>query len=167
MFKFLKKKEVKENTSYLGFYDTKPFHYYSSALIYAKNYLIKEIGENKIYARVYNKTLLIFCLIANENGYNKNIYSYETIEEEIKTKIEDVYKLVVHLTIFENNNEFTIGIAKEKTNNTKTFIEQVLLYNGKKVGLEFYRPVPNFYKIYEDYAVAIWFDLAAIDPLRC
>ena len=166
MINFFKKKENNKTEENIGFYDTKPFHYFSSALIYAKEVLLKEVGENKIYARVYNNSLFVFCLIADEKGYNENDYCLESLEMLVNDKIDEKYKNTIHIIIFKNKNDFTINVAKEKVINTKNSLKHVLIYNEEKVGLEFYRPVPEFYKIYENYAVAIFFDLAAIDPTR-
>ncbi|MDE7162114.1 MAG: hypothetical protein K2N65_05075, partial [Anaeroplasmataceae bacterium] len=57
----------------------------------------------------------------------------------------------------------TIRIAKEIAVNTKKEFNQTFVYDAEKVRLKFYRPVPEFYKLYNHYVEAVVFDLGAID----
>lgn len=165
MFNFFKKKP-KEQLGCLGYYDTKLYHSLETNLIYAKDVLIEKNPKYCIYARVFHKTMLVFTLVDDEEGFDLSNFSFEALKPKITEVITEEFNSTVNLIIFRNKNEITTKIAKEVLVNNKKEFNQILIYNGEKVRLEFYRPVPSFYHLYENYAEAIYFDIAAFDPTR-
>ena len=160
------KKKHKEKSGCIGHYDIKPYHYFESNLIYAKDVLIKNSDGVKVYSRLYKSCLFLLVLIEDETYFSFEKYNYEALKSEVDSLIEGKHNTRVSLYIFKNNNEKTIEFAKVKTINTKKEFNQAFIYNAKDVTLDYYRPVPSFYKIYDDYLEAIYFDLAAIDSTR-
>ena len=165
MFNFFKKrnKEVKE---YLGSFNSKPYHYFKSNMTYAKDVLIYEDNKASVYSRYYKGTVFVFTFVEDESDFDKTKFNYEQFKEQIDKLFNEKIDSVINLIIFKNKNEKTISIAKEKTINTQTVFNQTLVYDENEVKLLYYRPVPNFYKLYAHYAEAIYFDLAVIDPTR-
>lgn len=159
-------KRKKESTGCLGFYDTKPYDSFSYALVYAGQTLIKDEDKVHVYARNYKKTVFLVVLIDEETGVDVDRYRYETLKDALKEKGIEEGDSVIHLWVFQHDNEQTRAIAKVARTNTKTQFNQVLIFNYREVRLEYWRPVPKFYKLYDHYAEAIYYDLTAIDPLR-
>lgn len=166
MFSFFKKKEPKEQLDCLGYYDVKPYHSLEYALIYAKDELIEKNEYVKVYSRLFYNTLFVITLVDDEKDFDYKKYNYEGFKDQIDAIIKEPHNAVINLIIFQNKNEFTIKTAKEILTNTKREYNQILVYNEEKVRLEYYRPVPPFYRLYSHYGEAIYFDLAAIDPTR-
>ncbi len=165
MFGFLKKKP-KELIGCLGYYDVKLYHSLETNLIYAKDVLIEKNPKYCIYARVFHKTMLVFTLVEDEEDFDLNNFNFTALKSRIVAQITDEFNSTVNIIIFHKKNAITTKIAKEILVNNKKEFNQILVYNGEKVRLEFYRPVPNFYHLYESYAEAIYFDIAAFDPTR-
>ncbi len=166
MFDFLinKKKTEKEKLNCLGIFDCKPFDFFESGMVYAKDVLIEEKKEYKIYARMHKKTVLIFALILDETNFNLDYFNIKNLEPLLNAHLNESYQQSVLLIVFQNSNETTIGFAKNVLTNTKKELNQILIFNAAKVRLEYYRPIPTFYnKIYQSYLEAIYFDLACID----
>ncbi|MDE5855857.1 MAG: hypothetical protein K2H06_02310, partial [Anaeroplasmataceae bacterium] len=147
----------------LGYFEIKPYHYFESNMIYAKDNLV--IGNEfvKVYTRLYKGTIFVFTFVDDEKGFVKSQYNYEALKDKIDTIITENHKAVINLIIFKNSNEETIRIAKEVVVNTKKEFNQTFVYDANKVRLKFYRPVPNFYSLYNHYIEAMVFDLGAID----
>lgn len=165
MLPFLKR-EPKEKLNCLGIFDTKPYHYFESNFIYAKDILIKKMEGIKVFARVYINTVLVFVLVENESIFNPDDYTIHTLKEELQSKLEEEFNNSVVLVIYKHNNDKVLELAKRSVENTKTDFYQALVYNDKKVRLEYYRPIPKFYKLYSHYLEAIYMDIAATDPTR-
>ena len=165
MFNFFKKKS-KEKTEYLGYYDTKPYDALGYSLIYAKNKLIYENEFVHVYSRNFRGT--IFCITVVDDGSNilPEDYNYEKFKEEIHNCGIEKGNSVVNIMVYQHKTLINIEIAKKSRVNTKDEFNQVLIFDYNKVGLEYYRPVPKFYALYEKYAEAIFFDLTAIDPYK-
>lgn len=165
MFDFFRKKE-KQKLDCLGYFEVKPYHYFESNMVYAKDNLLKKDAYTSVYVRYYRGTVFVFTFVENEKNFDKNLWNYQNLKKEVDQVIGETITSVINLIIFKNKNEDTISIAKEKTSNTKTEFNQILVYDPERVWLCYYRPVPDFYKLYENYAEAIYFDLAAIDATR-
>lgn len=162
MFDFLKRKP-KEKLDCLGYYDIKPYHYFESNMTYAKDILVLSDEHVKVYTRFYRGTIFVFTFVEDETDFQKENFNYEALKDKIDTLIEEPHKSVVNLIIFKNDTEKTIQIAKEVVTNTKKEFNQTFVYDAAKVRLKFYRPVPDFYHLYENYVEAMVFDLGAID----
>ncbi len=162
MFNFFKK-QPKEVLDCLGYYDIKPYHYFESNMTYAKDILIVKTPSVKVYTRLYKSTIFIFTFVEDENGFDKSKYAYTELKDKIDEVILEPHKYVVNLIIFKNETTETIRIAKEIAVNTKKEFNQTFVYDAEKVRLKFYRPVPEFYKLYNHYVEAVVFDLGAID----
>ncbi len=157
------KKKQKEKLNCLGCYDIKPYHYFESNMAYQKNPLLLKNEFVKVYARLYKNTLMLFVFIENEENFSKDKYTCETLENELIANKMNEYSLNVNLYIFKNNNEKTISIAKEQVKNTKNYFSHTFVYDSKNVRLNYYRPVPSFYKLYDYYQEALVADLGVID----
>ena len=165
MFNLFKKKE-KEVLDCLGYYETKQYNSLNNALVYADNTLILKDDFKSVYARVFKGTLFIFTLVDDETGFNKNSTKYDVIKNLVDEKIDSTHDSIVNIIVFKHKNDFTIGIAKEVPLNTKEEFNHVLVFNGKIVRLEYFRPVPKFYKLYKNFCEAVYFDLGAFDPKK-
>ena len=165
MFDFFKRKK-KESYNCLGVYRTKQYPAFKYGMNYAGDTLILENNKISVYSRIYKKTRFVFTFVDDETDFDKSKYNYAALKNEIDSLVEGEHDSVVNLVIFKNKNEKTISIAKEVPVNTKTEFNQTLVYDGQMVWLEYYRPVPDFYSLYSNYAEAIFFDLGAIDPTR-
>ena len=165
MFDFFRKKE-KEKLDCLGYFEVKPYHYFESNMVYAKDIQLKKDSYTAVYVRYYRGTVFVLTFVENEKNFDKSLWNYQNLKEEINKVILEPITSAINLIIFKNKNEQTISIAKEKTTNTKTEFNQILIYDSDRVRLCYNRHVPDFYKLYENYAEAIYFDLAAIDATR-
>lgn len=165
MFNFFKKKS-KEETEYLGYYDTKPYDALGYSLIYAKNKLIYEDKNVHVYSRNFRGTIFCITLVDDGDDIFPENYTYEKFKDAIlKSGIEEGNS-VVNIMVYQHKSLKNIEIAKKPRVNTKDEFNHVLIFDFNKVGLEYYRPVPKFYALYEKYAEAIFFDLTAIDPYK-
>lgn len=162
-FHELFKKKPKLKLDSLGFYDTKPFDSYISNLKYAEETLIEETNGISVFYRIFKNSLFLVTIVEDELEFSLNNYSTEKITSRNKDKIKEGYTSVINVIIFKNNNEQTVTFAKEKAYITKKEFNQVLIYNSKHVGLEYYRPVPTYSPLYPIYAELIYFDLGAIE----
>lgn len=162
MLNFFKRKS-KEKLDCLGYYDIKPYHYFESNMTYAKDILVLKDDFVKVYTRLYKGTIFVFTFVNNENGFVKKNYNYEALKDKIDALIVEEHNSVVNLIIFKNNTPETISIAKEVISNTKKEFNQTFVYDADNVRLKYYRPVPDFYALYNHYMEAILFDLGAIE----
>lgn len=165
MFNFLKR-APKEKLNCLGFYDSKPYHSLEYALIYAQEKLIRDDKDVKVFARNFHGTVFVVSLVAREMGADPEQYTYQALKKEIHDKGIEPGNNSIQVMIFKENNEITRAIAKKSVVNTKSEFHQCMVYNSEAVRLEYYRPVPKFYKLYDHFAELIYFDLAGIDPTR-
>lgn len=165
MLKFFKK-EPKEILDCLGYYDSKPYHSLNYALVYAQDTLILENEQVKVYSRNFHGTVFVITLVENEKEIYACDYTYEKLKNKITEKGIEEGNASIQIVVFKNKNETTILEAKKQVENTKKAFYQTLIYNSQKVRLEYYRPVPKFYKLYDHFTEAIYFDLSAIDPTR-
>lgn len=162
MLNFLKK-QPKEVLDCLGYFEIKPYHYFESNMTYAKDILILKNENVKVYSRLFKTTLFVFTFVENEKGFIKENYTYTSLKDKIDAVILEDHKAIINLIIFKNQTEETLRIAKQVCVNTKKEFNQTFIYDDKKVRLKFYRPVPSFYSLYNDYLEAVIFDLGAID----
>ncbi|MDE7263189.1 MAG: hypothetical protein K2N64_00830 [Anaeroplasmataceae bacterium] len=162
MFDFFRRKP-KEQLDCLGVYEIKPYHYFESNMTYAKDALVYNQDGIKVYTRLYKSTLFIFTFVENEMNYQKRNFTYEALKEKIDAVIIDPHTALIQLVVFKNNNSDTIRIASEVPFNSKKEFNQSFVYDAEKIRLKFYRPVPDFYQLYNHYAEALIFDLGVID----
>ena len=165
MFNFFKK-QPKEKLDCLGYYDIKPYHYFESNMTYAKDILVLKDEFVKVYTRIYRGTIFLFTFVDNEQGFVKQNYYYEALKDKIDAVILEEHNSVINLIIFKNDTPETINIAKEVVVNTKKEFNQTFVYDADNVRLKYYRPVPDFYSLYNRYLEAIKFDLGTIDVER-
>ena len=162
MLNFFKRKQ-KEKLDCLGVYDIKPYHYFESNMAYSKAILIEKNEYVKVYTRLYKTTIFVFTFVENEQGFVKQNYNYEALKDKIDAFIPEEHNSVVNLIVFKNNTEETVRIAKEVVVNTRKEFNHTFVYDKEKVRLKYYRPVPEFYSLYNQYAEAIIYDLGAIE----
>lgn len=161
MLKFWKR-EPKEVLDCLGYFETKPYHYFASNMVYSKAIPIIDTTEIKVYTRFHFGTILIYTFVENEKDFDKAQYSYEALKDKVDAVITEPHKSVVNFLIFKNKNEATMKIAKEVVICTKTEYNQTFVFDSKTSRLKYYRPVPNFYKLYDHYLDAVLYDLGAV-----
>ena len=163
---FPRRTKVKENPGVIGHYDSKPFHNFRYALVYANEIEIFNNEKIEIYSRNYKTTTFVNILVNDEEGFNTADYTFDKIHPMLVEKgIEDVKNHIV-LISFAHNNEYTIEQAKHFCNSNKNSFEHVIVFNPQKVQMDFYRPVPKFYRLYDHFCELIYFDLAFIDDKR-
>jgi len=155
----------------IGFYDSKPFHNFKYALIYANETLISDNDDEKtaevmIYTREYKKTTFINILVYKEDNINLDNYTYEALKPLLEEKgIKPAERSIV-MILFQHRNDNTISLAKKFFKSDKNNFEQACIYNAKEVRMDFYKPVPKFYKLYDIMCENLYFDLAFIDDTR-
>lgn len=162
-----REKKVKEvqNPGVIGHYDSKPFHNFKYALIYAKEICILETEEVVIFTRNYKETTFVNVLVSNEEYVDIHDYHYKKIREEIKNIGLETFDKSVTIVAFEHYNQKTVDLCRSfGYENSKTTFEQALIYNARLVQMDYYRPVPKHYsKMYDLFCEDIYFDLAFID----
>ncbi|MBR6071460.1 MAG: hypothetical protein IKP77_01340 [Acholeplasmatales bacterium] len=173
---FLKKKllrikdeKVVQNPGVIGHYDSKPFHNFKYALIYANEVNIVETPEVEIYSRVFkDKATFVNVLINDEKNINDlSQYKYENIKPMLVEKGIKVTEKSVVVICFEHYNQKTVDLARGFCESNKKQFEQALIYNPRLVQMDFYRPVPKFYsKMYEYLCEDLYFDFAFIDNIE-
>ena len=162
MFKFFKR-EPKEKLDCLGVYDTKPYHYFVSNMAYAGDVKVYEDKKVKVFTRFYKGTIFVFTFVDDETDFQKESFGYAAMKEKIDAIINEEHTSVINFIVFKNNNEDTVRIAKEKIFNSKTEFNQTFVYDHERTRLKYYRPVPDFYKLYKHYVEALVFDLVIIN----
>lgn len=164
MFGFLKKE--KDSNKPLGYYDIKQYHSLEFALIYANEEKIIENENCKVFSRVYKDCTFVNVLVFDENNFDPNDYKFTKLEKALEEKGIEKTKCNIVFMVFKNKNENTIKFAKSFCQSSKTSYEQACVYNEQRVKLEYYKPVPNFYKVYDYFCENLYFDIAAIDHDR-
>ncbi len=173
---FPKKEKIVERPGVIGHYDSKPFHNFHYALIYANETMVYDDGNVEVFFRVYKDTTMVNVLVNNEEDFDINKYHFEDLKPLLEGKTylspkkeELTYKETkrnIVLVLFQHYNEKTVNQACQFCNSSKTNFEQALVYNAKQVQMDFYKPVPKFYKLYDIFCEDIYFDLAFIDDTR-
>ena len=172
---FPKKEKVVENPGVIGHYDSKPYHNFRYALIYANETLVFNNEKVEVFSRIYKNTTFVNVLVNDEEGFNIEDYKFDKVWPllEGKTYLKKDQELPfektknnIVLVLFQHYNENTVKLANSFYNSSKTNFEQALIYNPKNVQMDFYKPVPKFYKLYDHFCEDIYFDLAFIDDTR-
>ncbi len=163
---FPRRKKVKENPGVIGHYDSKPFHSFRYALIYANEIEIFNNEKVEVYSRVYKTTTFVNVLVNDEEGFDTNDYTFDKLKDKLLEKEIKETKNHIVVILFAHNNDTTIELAKHFCNSDKHSFEQALVFNPQKVQMDFYKPVPVFYKLYDHFCENIYFDLACIDDKR-
>ncbi len=165
------KKKVKQEPGVIGFYDSKPFHNFKYALIYANETLLSESDDEKtakvmIYTREYKGTAFINILVYDEQGFDVSQYSYDALKPLLEAKGITPAKNSIVMILFQHYNETTIALAKKFCKSDKHNFQQACIFNAKRVQMDFYKPVPKFYKLYDRMCENLYFDLAFIDTTK-
>lgn len=169
---FTKKEKIKEEPGVIGHYDSKPFHSFKYALIYANELLLSESDDEKttdvmIYTRTYKNTTFINVLVYDDKNFTSvEGYDFESLKPLLEKKGAEIGSKSVVMILFQKRNENTISLAKKFCNSSKYHFQQALVYNAKRVQMDFYKPVPVFYKLYDVMCENLYFDLAFIDDKR-
>ena len=165
-FFFPKKEKVIEDEGVLGHYDSKPYTSFKYALIYADETEIETNEAVEVYSRVYRTTTFVNVLVNKEENFDVEDYKFDKIKPKLQEKgIKETKNNIVFI-IFQHKNDYTIAQAKKFCNSTKTNFEHVGVYNSKKTQVDFYKPVPKFYSLYNHFCEDAYFDLAFIDDTR-
>lgn len=165
-FFFPIKEKVKENPGVIGHYDSKPFHNFKYALKYANEVEI-DITENvEVYSRVYKSTTFVNVLVNNEVDFKIEDYTFEKLADKLKAKQINETKNHIVLVLFQHNNENTIAMCKKFCTSDKHSFQQACVYNPVAVQMDYYKPVPKFYKLWDLMCEDLYFDLAFIDDKR-
>ncbi|MBR3617975.1 MAG: hypothetical protein IKN46_04795 [Acholeplasmatales bacterium] len=158
------KVKVEQNPGVIGFYESKPYHNFRYALIYANEEIVFEDEKVEVYTRTYKDTTFVNVLVNDETDFEIDKYHYENIRRYIVEKgLENKDRSIVCIC-FQHYNQKTVDLARSFCTNTKTSFEQALIYNARLVQMDYYRPVPVFYtKMYQRFMEDLYFDLAFID----
>lgn len=162
------KKKVEQRKGVIGFYDSRPFDSFKYSLIYANEKLISESDDETkakviVYTREYRQTTFINVLVYNEDGFDPKEYTYDVMKRNLLEYGITPAKNSVVLILFQHYNENTVKMAKSFCNSDKEHFEQALIYNAKEVQMDYYKPVPTYYKLYKIMCEDLFFDLAFID----
>ena len=164
---FFPKEEKRKNApGTLGHYNSKPFHNFKYALIYAGE---KEIFNNEkveIYTRTYKETIFVNVLVNDEEGFDISKHTFDNIEPLLKQNNIEKPKNTIVFVLFQHRNDNTIAMCKKFCNSNKYNFEQAVIYNPVDVQMDFYKSVPKFYKLYDHFCENLYFDLAFIDDKR-
>ena len=161
----IKKEKVVQNPGVIGHYDSKPYHNFKYALIYANEVCISENEEVEIYSRVHKNATFVNVLINDEKNVNDlSKFKYENIKPELIEKGIKVTDKSIVVICFQHYNQKTVDLARGFCESNKKQFEQALVFNPRLVQMDFYRPVPKFYsKMYEYLCEDLYFDFAFID----
>jgi len=160
-----KEKEVL-NEGVVGYYDCKPYHNFHYALIYAKDQEVYNDGKIEIFTRNHKGTTFVNVLVNEEDTFNPEEYDYPHLKELLVEKgFEATEKSVVFIA-FQHTNEKTISYCKKLCKSDKNNFIQAAVFNPKTVHMDYYKPVPDFYKLYDHFCEDLYFDLAFIDHER-
>ena len=175
---FPKKVKWKEREGVIGHYDCKPFHNFRYALIYADETKVFDNEKIEIFARVFKKNTTFINILVNEETEDFNIDDYkldnllpllegftyhDPKDGDLPFEKTDNYICVI---LFQHLTDKAIASCKKYCNSTKQVFEQGLIYNPEYVHMDFYKPVPKFYRLYDKFCEDIYFDLAFIDDTR-
>ena len=136
------------------------------ALIYAGETEILTTDKIEIYSRVYKDTTFVNILVNDEEGFDITKYTFDDVKPMLVEKGIEETKNKIVLVLFQHNNQNTIAQCKKFCLSDKTSFQQACVYNPVKVQMDFYKPVPKFYKLYDKFCEDIYFDLAFIDDTR-
>lgn len=163
---FPRKEKVIENPGVIGHYDCKPYHNFKYALIYANETEIFSTDKVEIYSRVYKNTTFVNVLVNDEDGFDITKYTFDDLKPQLREKGIEETKNTIVLVLFQHNNEATIAQCKKFCKSDKFNFQQACVYNPVKVQMDFYKPVPKFYKLFDIFCEDLYFDLAFIDDSR-
>ena len=164
--KLLHEHKVKpvQNPGVIGHYESKPYHNFKYALIYANENNVIETEEVEVYTRVYQKTTFVNVLVNDDTNFDIEKYHYDKFKEILLDKGCEATDKSVTVVIFEHYNQNTVDQCRKFCNNNKNQFEQALVYNPRLVQVDYYRPVPKYMtKMYEMLMEDLYFDLAFID----
>lgn len=170
------KKRIKQEEGVIGFYDSRPFDHFRNSLIYANETLILKNDAVEIYSRIYKDTTFVNVLVYDEVGLKVEDYKFDKIKPmlrdreyfDAKTRENVLFKDTknnIVLLLFIHNNEITKELAKKFHDSSKYNFEQALVYNPRRVQMDFFKPVPKFYKLYDIFCEDLYFDLGFIDDI--
>lgn len=165
-FFFPKKEKYKEDVGVIGHYDSKPYTSMKYALIYADETEIEVTEKVEIYSRIYRDTTFVNVLVNDEEGFNIENYRFECLKDKLKKCGMKETKTNIVMVLFQHKNDFTISECKKFCNSTKLNFEHAVVFNSKAGHFDFYKPVPKFYKLYNNFCENAYFDLAFIDDTR-
>ena len=163
------KAKTVEAPGVIGHYNSKPFHNFRYALIYAgdKEIIAGEDEPVEIFARIYKDTTFINVLVNKEDdSFDCANYTYEALKDKLKENGLEETKNNIVLILFQHRNEKTINECKRFAKSTKTSFHQGMVYNPVEVQMDYYKPVPTYMKLYNLMCEDLYFDLAFIDDTK-
>lgn len=150
----------------IGCYDSRPFDNFYYSLVYAGETKLVDENDVKIFTRVYKETTFVNVLVYDDTNFDITKYDYTAMRELLLDNgISPTDKSVV-LVLFQHRNDNTISMCKKFCKSDKFNFEQACVYNPVDVRMDFYKPVPKFYKLYNHFLEDLYFDLAFIDNSR-
>lgn len=159
-------KKEKLNPGVLGIYDCKQWDSFVPTLEYANEVLVSEDDKIAIYSRVYKDTTFVNVLVTNEDGFNPDLYDYEHLKNAVmEAGVAATDKSIVFIA-FRHNNENTVSYCKRLYKSDKRNFIQGATFNGRLVCMEYYKPVPEFYKHIDMWYEDLYFDLGFIDHVK-
>lgn len=157
------KEKVIEEPGVLGHYDCKPYHNFRYALIYANETEILTTEEVEIFSRVYKDVTLVNVLVNEEKNINIEDYKYEKLKPLLIEKGINVTEKNIVMMLYQHYTPLSKELCKKFCNSSKTNFEHGAIYNPRLVQMDYFKPVPKFYKLYDFLCEDLYFDLGFID----
>ena len=162
-----KKEKIVKNPGVIGHYDSKPYHNFHYALIYAEQIPVIEGEDLEVFSRVYKNVTFVNILVNKDIEINLDEYKYEVLKPLLIDKGVKATDKSCVLMLFQHYTQNAVNLCCKFSNSNKNHFEQGLIYNAKYVQMDFYRPVPKYMvKMYTRFCENLYFDLAFIDPDR-
>ena len=159
-------KKEKLNPGVLGIYDCKQWDSFRVSLEYANENLVYEDDKLFIFSRVYKDTTFVNVIVTNEDGFNPDVFDYVHLKDKLlEAQLEATDKSIVFVG-FRRANEATVSYCKKLCKSDRKNFIQGATYNGKLVCMEYYKPVPEFYKLIDMWYEDLYLDLGFIDHVK-
>ena len=112
---FPKKEKIVEKPGVIGHYDSKPYHNFRYALIYANETLVFNNEKVEIFSRIYKDTTFVNILVNEEEGFEISNYTFDKVWPLLEGKTylrkdkEEQFKQTknnIVLVLFQHYNDY-------------------------------------------------------------
>lgn len=154
-----------------GYYDVRLYEQLADNLLYAgEDCLFSDKGVS-VYARECKQALYKITLVDSIEEYKSLDLSNEKLFElNMETEFRNNFNLSslkltrqIHLVIFKHKTTESVEYATKHLSFDGNILALAMVYNDKKVTLDYYRYLPDYHNIMKDYNNMMYFDLAAKD----
>lgn len=70
-------------------------------MVYAKDIQLKKDSYTAVYVRYYRGTVFVFTFVENEKNFDKSLWNYQNLKEEINKVILEPITSAINLIIFK------------------------------------------------------------------